>query len=175
MSEDERLNRLLETFAWVTYVQRPGVLGTAQRLVGRDDSGADASLTRSGDNWIYVDATGEETPVDGPDDLFPLLTRTGFLPDSVDVVPVVAPFLFQGAMEQLDRGQADWEEAMRIAMELIPVDQREKILKPPLLERLAMISVGEPFDHMMATLRWTDAFDTQSLQSASRLERLRRR
>lgn len=150
MSEEERLNRLLETVVWIAYVQRPGVIGTAQRLVGHDASGSECELRRVGDEWLYLDASGKEQSVSGPDDLFPLLSETGFLPDSVVVVPVVAPLLFQGAMEELDRAQGAWEEAMRMAISLLPADQREKIVKPPLIERLGLLSVGEPFDHVMA-------------------------
>jgi hypothetical protein len=40
--------------------------------------------------------------------------------------------------------------AMRIAVSLLPEGQREEIVKPPLIERLGLLSVGEPLDHVMA-------------------------
>lgn len=150
MNKDRRLEQLLETVVWIAYVQRPGVIGEAKRLVGRDSAGAECQLRRVGDSWLYVDGSGEERAIAGPDDLLPLLSETGFLPESVVVVPHVAPLLFQGAMEELDRAQGAWEEAMRIAISLLPPKERSKIVGGPLIERLGLLSVGEPFDHVMA-------------------------
>ena len=91
---------------------------------GHDSSWRECELRRTRDEWIYGDSSGGERTASGPDDLFPLLFETGFLPDSVVVIPAVAPLLFQGAMEELDPSTGS----------LGGSDRREKPLLPGAFE-----------------------------------------
>jgi hypothetical protein len=148
--EDEAYARLGDLLAWMFYPgRRPGLLGTAERIVGTA-GGRPAELRRVGAGWTFF---VDEQPIESFEDAgqaLDVIPRHSFMYTTAIVTERIADLLFQGAVEQAEEGlRLYWESlAMTVRMN---IDVARDTIAPALLEPILEVPLDDPINFVLAT------------------------
>jgi hypothetical protein len=151
LAQQEWLSRLGETMSWMLFPgRRPGFLGTALAIRGHIGDGKPAELRRAESGWTFLVEGQPPVHYEESGHSLEVIPNYRFMPETVIVVPRIAHLLFQGAVEQAERGLNEYWESLAITVRS-NIDEVGKFFKPAFLDMILKVPLSNPVDFSLAT------------------------
>jgi hypothetical protein len=143
--------RLADLISWMFYPERrPGLLGTADRIIGRVPAGS-AELVRDGEGWLFV---ADGVPVERfstPADALEVIPRHAFKAEQVIVTARIADLLFHSAVEEAEEGLRLYWQSLGHMVQSSPELAERGVIERSFLERILAVPLDDPVDFALAT------------------------